>query len=94
MYETLEKDRKLIDPSRFYEIRYEDLVRNPLGQMRQLYDHLQLRGFEDVLPRLQSYLAENKDYATNRYQVTPEQRAEIRRRWGKVIERYGYDQTV
>jgi hypothetical protein len=94
MYETLEKDRKLIEPSRLYEIRYEDLVGNPIGQMRELYEHLKLGGFEEMLPRLQAYFAENKDYATNRYQVTPEQRAEIRRRWGKVIERYGYDQAV
>jgi hypothetical protein len=90
MYDRLEKTRGLIDPARFYELRYEDLVCDPVGQMRALYEHLGLGGFEKVLPRLESYLARVAGYETNRYRLTAEQRAEITRRWGHVIERYGY----
>src|SRR5205823_9933437 len=49
LYESLERDRRLVRPSRFYELRYEDLVRDPLGQMRALYDQLELGGFDRVL---------------------------------------------
>jgi omega-hydroxy-beta-dihydromenaquinone-9 sulfotransferase len=90
MHDRLEETRGLIDPKRFYELRYEDLVRDPVGQLRALYEHLGLAGFERVLPRLQSYLASVAGYETNRYQLSPEQRAEIARRWGRVIERYAY----
>jgi hypothetical protein len=90
MYEKLEETRGLVDPARFYELRYEDLVRDPVGQMRALYEHLKLGSFERVRPRLQSYLASLAGYETNRYKLTPEQRAEIARRWGTVIRRYGY----
>jgi hypothetical protein len=90
MYERLEQTRGSIDPKRFYELRYEDLVRDPVGQLRALYEHLRLGGFEQLLPRLQNYLASLAGYETNRYQLSDEQRAEIARRWGPVIERYGY----
>jgi hypothetical protein len=90
MYEAFERDRKLIGPGQFCEIRYEDLIADPLGQMRLIYDRLELGGFEDVQPGIEKYVAGQKDYKTNRYQITPEMRAEVARRWGKYLTCYGY----
>lgn len=94
MYDRLEATRGLIEPSRFYELRYEDLVRDPVAEMRRLYEHLDLGGFDEYLPRLEKYLSTIKGYETNRYQFTPEQRQVISHRWGKVIERYGYGEAT
>jgi hypothetical protein len=94
LYDQLEEGKRLVDPRRFHEMRYEDLVRDPAGAMRNLYEHLQLGGFDEVLPRLQSYLETMRDYQTNRYTLTPELRAEIGRRWGDIIRRYGYAQEA
>ncbi len=92
LYDKLEEGKGLVDPSRFYEVGYEDLIRDPVGKMRELYDRLGLGGFDEVLPRVEKYLAENAGYQTNRYpKLTPELRDEITRRWGKVIRQYGYD---
>ena len=86
----LEQGRPLVNTWRFHELRYEDLIRDPVGEMRRLYEQLELGGFEEFRPRLEQYLATIKGYETNRYQLTPALRAEITRRWGKVIDRYGY----
>ncbi|MBV9124323.1 MAG: sulfotransferase, partial [Planctomycetes bacterium] len=94
LYERLEEGKKLIDPARFYELRYEDLVRDPVGQMRRLYEHLALGGFDRYLPRLQRYLAAIANYETNKYQLTPEMRQLVSQRWGEVIRRYGYDPST
>jgi hypothetical protein len=91
VYDKTEEGKGLIDFDRFYELRYEDLVRDPVGEMATLYDHLGLGGFDKVLPRLQARLAETADYRTNRYQLSKEQRAEVTRRWGNVIRQYGYE---
>lgn len=90
MYEQLEATRHLVDPRRFYELKYEDLIRAPLSELGKLYEHLGLGGFEEATPRLQEYLASVKGYETNKYQLTPELRAEITRRWGQIIDRYAY----
>lgn len=91
MYNKLEETRTLVPPGRFYELRYEDLVADPAGEMRKLYEHLQLGDFDKVLPHLQQHLAGLTDYKTNRYNITPELAAKITHRWGSIIDRYGYE---
>jgi hypothetical protein len=90
MYDRLEEDKPLVDPRRFYELRYEDLVRAPLEEVRKLYEQLELGDFERVRPRLERFLAAQSGYKTNRYRLEPGLRDEITRRWGDVIRRYGY----
>lgn len=90
MHRTLDATRGLVDPRRFHELRYEDLVADPLGQVQQIYENLQLGEFEAARPRLEEYLRGQKDYKTNRYEMDPVLKAEITRRWGNIIEKYGY----
>jgi hypothetical protein len=90
LYERLEQSRHLIQPSRLYELRYEDLVRDPVGVLRSVYTKLELGGLEEFLLRLEDYLAKLNGYETNRYDLSAERRAEVGRRWGAVISRYGY----
>jgi hypothetical protein len=90
LYDRLEEGRRLLPPGQFYEVRYEDLIRDPIGQMRALYVHLELGGFEQYLPRLRAYLDQVVGYKTNRYDLPDELRGQIGRRWGKVIQKYGY----
>ena len=90
MYDTFERDRELIGPGQFCEVRYEELVADPVGQMQRVYEELDLGDFESARPGIEQYCAGQKDYKTNRYQITPEMRSEITRRWGKFIEQYGY----
>jgi hypothetical protein len=91
MYERLEEGKKRVPPGRFFEVRYEDLIADPVGVMRRLYDKLGLGGFEEARPRFEAYLAANRGYQTNRYRpLGPALEAEITRRWGEVIRRYGY----
>jgi hypothetical protein len=90
MYQRLEEGKKVLEPRQFYELRYEDLIKDPQGEMKKIYDHFQLGGFEQYLPRLQEYLASIKGYETNKYELTDKQRAAIAYHWGDVIRRYGY----
>lgn len=90
LYEKLEEGRKLVPQSRFHEVHYEDLVRDPLRQMQLLYEKLALDGFDNMRPRLEKYLESIKGYETNRYEITPELRAKITQRWGPILRQYGY----
>jgi hypothetical protein len=90
MFHKYEETRELIEPSRLYELKYEDLVADPVGQMRKLYDQLELGGFEKVKPAIDAYFAEQEEYKTNRYEQPEAERAQIRRHWKAYFERYGY----
>jgi hypothetical protein len=95
LYDRIEQDRKLVPAGQFHELRYEDLVRDPIGELHRMYQALGLVGFEEALPKFQSYLAENAGYQTNRYRpLDPALQAEITGRWGKVVRHYGYGRDV
>jgi hypothetical protein len=94
MYTAFDRDRHLVDPSRMFAIRYEDLVANPIDQVRNLYDHLKLGEFDLALPKLQAYFQDRQDYRTGKYQIEESVREQIDRRWGPFMRRFGYCQNV
>ena len=90
IYDRLEEARPLFKRGRFHELKYEDLVKNPVGEMEKVYAAIELDGFDAARPRLEEYVRKTDGYETNKYAITDAQRAEIDRRWGDVIRRYGY----
>lgn len=90
LFDKLDETRSLVAPERFHEVRYEDLCRDPVGAMTGVYEALSLGGFDQVLPKLTRHVEAIGDYQRNRYEMSPELIAEIGRRWGPIIERYGY----
>lgn len=93
LYQKIEEDRSLVAPSRFFELRYEDLVDDPIGQLHALYEQLELGDFDRVRPKLEADVARRAGYRTNRYELDDALKAEVERRWGEVIRRYGYGET-
>ena len=92
MYAAFDSQKHHLDPSRLHEVRYEDLVRDPVGEMGKLYEHLNLGEFDMLQPRLDDYLKQNDGYRTNTYEVDPELCRQIDARWGRFMRRYGYCQ--
>lgn len=90
MHCKLEATRGLIEPARFHELRYEDLVADPLAEVRKLYDRLALDEFDRVAPEVERYLRRMRKYETNRYELAADLRSEISRRWADYIRQYGY----
>ena len=91
MYRGFDQQRSTLDPARLYEIRYEDLVQDPLGQLETMYAQLNLGDFAAIKENIAAYLSEQKDYQTNRHELAPSLKAEIRRRWSSYFDRYGYE---
>ena len=92
MYASFEKNRSLVDPSRIVDVRYEDLIADPVGQIERVYESLSLEGFDAVRPKLEAEVAARSDYKTNRYVLSPELHEQISTRWAGYIEKYGYAQ--
>jgi hypothetical protein len=90
MYRAFERDRPLIPPGRFCEVRYEDLVARPLEVLEHIYRQLDLRGFDQVRPKFEGYFADRQGYRRNEYRLDPDLGRRITERWGEFIERFGY----
>jgi len=87
----LEEGRALVPPGRFHELRYEDLVREPVSQLRTMYEALHLDRFADFQPRLEAYVNDHAGYHAGHHPLAPELHDEIAKRWGEFIRRYGYE---
>jgi hypothetical protein len=94
MHDRLEEGKRLIPSNRFHELRYEDLVRDPVGQVEAIYRALELGDFSIARPHVEAYWASQKGYETNRHFLTPAEQKLITERWGPIIRRYGYEAAV
>jgi hypothetical protein len=83
-------ERPLIPPGNFAETRFSDLERDPLGEMRRLYDALRLPGFEAMEPALRRHIADQAEYRKNDFRLSPKERAEVTERWGFAFDAFGY----
>jgi hypothetical protein len=90
MHERLEQARKRIDPGRFVDLRYEELVADPVAAVRAIYERFQWPDFPSVEPAINKYAERSKRYKTNRYDLSQELRQEIACRWAPYMEKYGY----
>jgi hypothetical protein len=90
MYERFEQDRELIPPGRLVNVRYEDLVADPVGEMRKIYEQLDLGDFDRVETAIRKYATKQRDYRLNEYRLPPEVAERVRRRWAPYFQRYGY----
>ena len=92
IYERLEEARPLLEakPGRFHELRYEELIQNPVSELKKVYEAIDLGGFDTARPRIEEYLRQNAGYETNKYELTAAQRDTVTQRWGDIMRRYGY----
>ncbi|MHB8901252.1 MAG: sulfotransferase family protein, partial [Thermoguttaceae bacterium] len=90
IYEVFEDSKKRIDPDHFCEVRYENLIDDPVGQVRSIYEQLGLEGFDKVLPALEERAVGMRGYKVNRHKLSDEMRDRVTERWGDFIGRYRY----
>ncbi len=90
MYAAFERDRAALPAGRLHEIRYEDLVADPVGALAESYERLGLGDFERVRGPLEKHAQSMKRYRTNTYNHDPRIVAEVARRWRPFLDRYGY----
>jgi hypothetical protein len=91
MYRGFEDQRRRLPAESIIDVRYEDLVKDPIGHVQALYAKLNLGDFEPIRAKLEAFVASQKDYKTNRHELAPALQEEIRRRWSGYFEKYGYE---
>jgi omega-hydroxy-beta-dihydromenaquinone-9 sulfotransferase len=90
MYSGFEEQRSRLAASSVIDLKYEDLVQDPVGHVQELYERLGLGDFQPVREKLAADVAGKKDYKTNRHELPQDLKEQIRQRWAGYFERYGY----
>lgn len=91
VFEVFFEQRKFIPQGHLHEMSFEELEKDPIGQLRMLYKHLDLPEFGHVEPVVREYLRSLAGYKKN---VFPEMSAEVRERlareWRYCFEEWKY----
>ncbi len=90
MYAAFERDRADLPADCLHELKYEDLVADPVGKLAEAYQALDLGGFESVRPALEDQAKEMQQYRRNRYKLDERTRSLVLERWKPFFDRYGY----
>ena len=91
MYDAYFRDRPLIREERFHEIRFEDLERDPIGELRGLYGKLGLGDFSEAEPAIRRYLESISGYRKNRFATLDEAaREKVARAWKRGFDEWNY----
>jgi hypothetical protein len=90
MYRGYEQQRQKLEASAVVDLRYEDLIADPVGEVARLYDRLQLGDFSLVRDKVAEFVGGQKDYQPNKHELDESLKARIRERWAEYFERYGY----
>lgn len=92
MEESLYRDAQRTPSGRFAEICFEDLERQPLAELRRLYDQLQLEWSAEFEKRVEAYLAGLRGYQKNEFKtMEPALRNRIYEKLEPLFERWGYN---
>jgi len=71
------EDQKLLQPDKFIEIDYKDLLHHPLDVVHQIYSKLQLPDFLYCEPAIRQFLETQKNYKTLTHVISQEVKSKI-----------------
>ncbi len=91
MYDRFLVERHLIPVRHLHEIAYEDLERDPVGQLRRIYEALSLPAFAEAQPALETYVQSLSGYQKNRFAEMPRAlKHRIASEWQACFAEWGY----
>jgi hypothetical protein len=91
MYNAFFGEKGLIPAGRFAEVAFEDLEKDPVGQVRRLYEELALPDFAAARPALEAYVASLAGYKKTEHAELPaEVRADVARAWRRCFDEWKY----
>ena len=85
------EERGLIPEGQFHEVGYEELEKDPVGQVRRVYEALNLPEFGPAEPGLRRYVGSIAGYQKNEFPDLPaDLRSRIAASWRACFEEWGY----
>ena len=88
--EAFLKNSKLLTSDNYVEFKFEDFEKDPLKHLRDLYDQLELKDFQQQEKSFSAYLSGQQGYKKNRYKISKREYENVSSRWGKYLKQWEY----
>ena len=86
-----QKKKSLIPDGNLLELRFEEFEKNPVEEIRRIYENLLKENFETVKPCFEIYFNTLSDYLKNKYKVKKSDLESVLKEWAPFMALYGYD---
>lgn len=91
MYDAFFEDRSLIPTGNYAEVAFEQLERDPIGEIRKIYQTLNLPDFAVFEPTLRKYVNSLAGYQKNTFpNLDPNFKTCLHREWHKCFDEWSY----
>jgi hypothetical protein len=95
LHDAFFEQRSLIPRGQFHEVRFTELERDPVAQLKQTYTALGLNGFDRLQPKLEREVAALAGYRKNAFPpLAPDLRDKVVAAWRRSFKEWGYDESV
>jgi LPS sulfotransferase NodH len=84
------EQKEQIQKDRFVEVKYEDLIADPMKHIQHIYETLQIPGFETAMPEMMKYLTRQSEYKTNIYSIDERIVQHVNKNWKFTLDRWRY----
>jgi hypothetical protein len=91
VYEVFFAERGQIPPGHLHELAFEELEKDPVGQLRVLYERLGLPDMKSFEPALREYLRSVSGYRKNAFPELPlDMKERLALEWRQCFHEWGY----
>jgi len=90
MYAAYLEQRSSIPENQLVEIKFEELVANPIVEMERVYQQLDLEQFEEAKPSIEAYFEKKKSHKKNPFSLDATMQSDIDNNWHEYMEAFGY----
>lgn len=79
-----------LSPERYVELKFEDLERDPLRSLQNVYDRMNLEFSSSLMNSVRGYFDENKDFRKNSFSMPSGERESVSRMLKDYMEKHSY----
>ena len=91
MYEKYFSDTASLSANQLVEISFKSLDSNPLQTLREVYNKVELSGFDAAVTEIEQEIKDSSDYKKNSYSpLDTNTQDHLREEWGAVAAKLGY----
>lgn len=94
LYHTYKEQKKILPPTALYEVRFEDIEKDALTITQDIYQKLNIPGWEEAKPAIEKYILSKKGYKKNRYQYDPRTIQLVNEHWSEALDDWGYEKLA